>query len=179
MMIVVTGGSGSGKSEYAETLAAGLGEGRRIYIATMRPFDEECRRRIERHRAMREGKRFETAECYTVMKNLILSGRTSVLLECMSNLTANEMYEKNGAGENTVSEILDGIESIKRQAENVVVVTNEVFSDGITYDLETERYLKYLGIINQRLGEMADCIVESVCSIPVYYKGEEPCLLRV
>ena len=97
----------------------------------------------------------------------------------MSNLTANEMYEKNGAGENTVSEILDGIESIKRQAENVVVVTNEVFSDGITYDLETERYLKYLGIINQRLGEMADCIVESVCSIPAYYKGEEPCLLRV
>ena len=55
MFIVVYGGSASGKSEYAESLVTGWkdkGEETspvRIYIATMYPFDEECRLRIGRH----------------------------------------------------------------------------------------------------------------------------------
>ena len=60
MLALVTGGSGSGKSAWAEDLVLSLGEGRRIYIATMYPFDEESHRRIERHRKMRAGKGFET-----------------------------------------------------------------------------------------------------------------------
>ena len=50
MMILVTGGSGSGKSAFAEETVLSLGEARRIYIATMQAFDEESHRRIRRHR---------------------------------------------------------------------------------------------------------------------------------
>ena len=56
MITVITGGSGSGKSAYAESLITGFGEKERIYIATMFPFDEESRRRIQRHRRMRAEK---------------------------------------------------------------------------------------------------------------------------
>ena len=69
MMTLVTGGSGSGKSEYAERLAAAGGTPR-IYVATMIPWDDEGRRRIEKHRAMRAGKGFETVECYTGLERL-------------------------------------------------------------------------------------------------------------
>ena len=56
MMILVTGGSGSGKSAFAEDCIVAFGNARRIYIATMYPFDEESRKRVKRHQAMRQGK---------------------------------------------------------------------------------------------------------------------------
>ena len=65
MMILVTGGSGSGKSAFAEDCVIACGEMPRICIATMYPFDEESRKRVKRHRDMRFGKGFETVECYT------------------------------------------------------------------------------------------------------------------
>ena len=40
MFTLVTGGSGSGKSEYAESLVDSWNDPK-IYIATMMPFDEE------------------------------------------------------------------------------------------------------------------------------------------
>ena len=50
MLILVSGGSASGKSEFAESLVLQSGCDRRYYLATMIPYDEECRRRISRHR---------------------------------------------------------------------------------------------------------------------------------
>ena len=48
MLILVTGGSGSGKSAFAESVVMGLKTRPNLYIATMYPFDEECHRRIAR-----------------------------------------------------------------------------------------------------------------------------------
>ena len=39
MFCLITGGSGSGKSEYAEHMVLRLGTGPRLYIAPMYPFD--------------------------------------------------------------------------------------------------------------------------------------------
>ena len=96
MLVVVTGGSGSGKSAFAEDRVLSFGEARRIYIATMQAFDEESHRRIRRHRRMRAGKGFETIERYTELDELILPKNCVVLLECMSNLVANEMFREDG-----------------------------------------------------------------------------------
>lgn len=170
MLILVTGGSGSGKSAFAEDRVLSLGEARRIYIATMHPFDQESFKRIERHRKMRAGKGFDTIECYTGLKDVQISGDSVVLLECMSNLTANEMFEENGAHQNTVEEILAGVQKLKERARHVVIVTNEIFSDGVTFDEEMNTYLRYLGEINQAMAKMADEAVEVVYGIPIYLK---------
>ena len=171
MITLVTGGSGSGKSAYAEDVLTGFGSCERIYIATMFPFDEESHQRIARHRQMRAEKKFSTIECYTGLKNLKIPPKSCVLLECMSNLTANEMFQKDGAGEHTVEEILEGVRSLQTQAKQLVIVTNEIFSDGISYDTETQRYESYLGEINQKIVGMADCAVEVVYGIPLFFKG--------
>ena len=86
MMAVVTGGSGSGKSAFAEDKILSLGQGKRFYIATMHPYDEESYKRVERHRKMRAGKGFETVECYTGLENLEFPQDAIVLLECISCL---------------------------------------------------------------------------------------------
>lgn len=170
MLVLVTGGSGSGKSFYAEERILSFGEKKRIYIATMFPFDQECEKRIARHRDMRAGKGFETMECYTGLKNLSLPKNCAVLLECMSNLTANEMFQENGAHENTVEEIKLGILKLLNEAEDVVIVTNEIFSEAERYEESTREYQKYLGMINQAAAELADEVVEVVYGIPVFHK---------
>lgn len=170
MLILVTGGSGSGKSAFAEDRVLSLGEAKRIYIATMHPFDQESFKRIERHRKMRVGKGFDTIECYTGLKDVPISGDSVVLLECMSNLTANEMFEENGAHQNTVEEILAGVQKLKERARHVVIVTNEIFSDAAFFEGDMDTYLKDLGKINQETAQMADEVVEVVYGIPVYHK---------
>lgn len=171
MMTVVTGGSGSGKSAFAEDKVLSFGPGKRIYIATMHPYDEESKKRVKRHQEMRSGKGFETVECYTGLKKLKLTENSVVLLECMSNLAANEMFEENGAGKNTVEEILDGVKKLKQQVRHLVIVTNEIFSEAASYEGDTVRYQEYLGNINQSLGKMADEVVEVVYGIPIWHKG--------
>ena len=175
MMTLVVGGAASGKSEYAEGLVLASACQKRIYIATMEPFDDECLRRIEKHRRMRAEKRFETLECYTDLASVAVPSDSVVLLECMSNLCANEMYSLRGSGDRAAEVILAGVERLRDQCGDLVVVSNEVFSGGSRYEGDTLRYLKLLGRVNRRLAAMADNVCEVVCGVPVYYKGKEPC----
>lgn len=170
MRILVIGGAASGKSEYAEALALLMPEPR-IYIATMMPLDNEDRMRIERHRMMRREKRFYTMERYIDMKRLILPERGTVLLECLGNLTANELFSENGAKGETFDAVMRGIEAIKAQCDNLIVVSNDVFSDGSAYAEETLKYLRTLSDINRALASRFESVAELVCGIPLFLKG--------
>lgn len=167
MFTLITGGSASGKSEYAETLVTAL-PGRRIYLATMRPWDEEGRRRVARHHRLRQGKGFETLERYTDLAGLELPAGANVLLECLGNLTANELYDPEGGGGEAV---LRGVASLAERAAHLTVVTNEVFSGGAAYQGDTLRYLEALARVNRLLAARADAAVEVVCGLPNFLKG--------
>lgn len=171
MFTLITGGSGSGKSEFAESQILKQSKEKRIYLATMKCFDEESKKRIERHRKMRAEKQFETVECYLDIEKADIPEGSSVLLECMSNLMANEMYDPKGTKEKTVEHILEGILYLKKKAKNLCVVTNEVFSDGEQYDPDTMQYLSYLGKINCEMAKIADEVYEVVYGIPLKKKG--------
>ena len=58
MLILVTGGAGSGKSQFAERLSMALKQEPFRYIATMQIWDAECRARVAKHRQQRAGKGF-------------------------------------------------------------------------------------------------------------------------
>ena len=62
MFYLVTGGSGSGKSEYAESLITSSPFSERIYLAAMEALGEEGSKRVLRHRRLRLGKGFSTFE---------------------------------------------------------------------------------------------------------------------
>nr|WP_319490138.1 bifunctional adenosylcobinamide kinase/adenosylcobinamide-phosphate guanylyltransferase [uncultured Caproiciproducens sp.] len=172
MLVLVTGGSASGKSEYAETQAClcRTDNGDVVYIATMIPADEECEKRIVRHRKMRSQKGFTTVECYTNLSAVSVPKGSVVLLECMSNLVANELYCLNGAHEKTAECILAGVRHLCEQAEYVIVVSNEIVSDGRTYEESTMNYLNTLAAVNCALARHAQQVTEVVCSIPIIHK---------
>ena len=131
MLTLVTGGSGSGKSEFAEDLSVSYNSKNLIYIATMFPYDDESLKKVERHKKMREHKNFKTVECFKNLSDAVITEDSTVLLDCMSNLVANEMYLEGGAGEMTVHSIIKGVREIRDKCENLVIVTNEVFSDAV------------------------------------------------
>ena len=170
-MHLITGRSGSGKSAYAEAQILVLNGECRVYLATMYPYDEESRQRIARHRKMRAEKNFTTVECYRDLEKTEIPEHADVLLECMSNLTANEMFWPEGAGSDTEEQILRGVEWLRRKARNLVIVSNEIFSDGCEYDSGTKEYQRTLGKINCRLAELADRVTEVVYGIPLEVKG--------
>ena len=172
MLELITGGSGSGKSEYAEKRAMELcGDGEPlIYLAAMKPYGEDAQKRIERHRKLRKGKGFKTIEKYTDYANLRLPENATVLLECMSNLLANEMFDAGGA---FIDRIITGVGHLANSSKNLVIVTNDVFSDGVSYDEETEQYIQALSEINKHLADKAERVVEVVYSIPCIIRGEQ------
>lgn len=224
MLHIVYGGSASGKSSYAESFALSLqGDGRLLYIATMYPYkwntteiDPETMQRIERHRAMRADKGFDTVECYRHVEHIMAKRQDVLLLECMSNLLANEMYlepdsddgglaetmsevekagvdgnvgsdvEKTGIGGNAGSDmaetmspvskkIVQALVDLSTRVQDVVIVTNDVFSDGgnLIYDESTREYVKNLAEINCALAREAATVTEIVCGIPVKIKGDK------
>lgn len=168
MLILVSGGSASGKSEFAEGLVTSSGLEKRIYLATMQVWDQESVRRVERHRQMRAGKGFETVECPTGLADIVLPPGCAVLLEDLSNLSANEYFSPQRDG--AFDRVLAGIRRAAARAELLVVVTNELYSDGVRYDPETAAYLELLARLNRAIAAQADGVYEVVCGIPVAWK---------
>ncbi len=176
MVIFVIGGSGSGKSEFAENLAVELQRqdaGKLVYIATMEPLDEESKKRIRRHQDMRAGKGFETRERYTHLEGLEVRQDEVLLLECLSNLTANEMFSEKCQGRDAGEVIQAGLLHLAEQSRHLIVVGNNVFEDGLNYDGMTREYLRQMARLHQFLGKMADRVVEVVCGVPGEWRAYE------
>ena len=170
MTALITGGSGCGKSTYAEKLISRLPPEKRVYIATMRVYDEESEKRVARHRAQRADKGFVTLECPMDLAGAGIEPGSTVLLEDIPNLLANEMFD--GGSPET---IFLAIRELSENCRHLVIVTNDVFCDGVTYPDSTQEYIRKLAELNRKLASIADYAAEVVYSIPVTLKGTEPC----
>lgn len=207
MMYLIIGGSGSGKSAYAEELLFSLPDaGKKYYIATMQVCDEESRRRVQKHRKQREGKKFYTIEQPVHVSGALTqmdAGKKSAMLECVSNLVANEMFakdiyvedmyaddphvedmhtddcdvketglkkSKDCSAEAVADKIVDDIMKLHQPLQQLVIVSNNVFEDGVSYDEMTMEYIKTMGIVNQKLVAVSDVVTEVVVGIPVMVK---------
>ena len=89
MLILVSGGAGSGKSEFAEGLVTSSGLDGRVYLATMKVWAAESVRRVERHRQMRAGKGFETLECPENLADAVLPSGCAALLAMLETEDAD------------------------------------------------------------------------------------------
>ena len=159
MFSIVTGGSASGKSEYAENIVPNTGS--RVYLATMEPFGAEAETRIARHRKLREGKGFETIECPVNIEKVLEACRgKDVLLEDLPNLVANEMFSSHA---HSTSGIAEQILDLAHISESLICVTGILTADGRKYDESTMKYLKELAAIERTLAAHADRVIEVVC----------------
>ena len=173
MLILVTGGAASGKSEFAEHLILRSSAKPLVYLATMEVWDEEDQKRVDRHRTLRKDKGFETVEAARHLEQVTIPRNSAVLLECMSNVCVNECFGPDGA-DGAYDRIFLGISHLKSQCRDLVIVSNELFSDGRTYTPESEAYKQILARLNRDIAAMADQVWEVCCGIPILWKGEQP-----
>ena len=116
MICLITGGSGCGKSTWAEKLVRSLPAGDRVYIATMQVYDRESEIRVQRHRAQRAGLGFRTVECEKDLAAVHVQAESVVLLEDLVNLTANEMFDGGDPYSPSVQEYMRRLAEINRRA---------------------------------------------------------------
>lgn len=192
MISLVYGGSGSGKSEFAENLVLSCGLEKRFYIATMKVFDDDGKKRVEKHRKLRGNKNFITIEETMQSGNLenavekikrILSEeksprkrKSAVLLECLSNLLADEMFLPDGkilSADEAFSKAAGGLCSLFSAGDfipEIVVVSNNIFDDGLCYDETTKSYMQALAKINAFAAKNAGSVYEVVAGIALKIK---------
>ena len=85
-----------------------------------------------------------------------------------NNTTGEEVFTiQHEVAQKITEEIL----RLSEQVEILVIVTNEVFSDGLPYAGESLEYIRELGRINRLLAQKADSVVEVVYGIPLWHKG--------
>jgi len=173
LTILLTGGSANGKSTFAENLLEKMPEPR-YYIATMQPFGDSADSKIARHVAMRAGKGFISCDVYRDVDKYELPQDASVLLECMCNLTANEMFDNTGNPVDDFRALEDKltheITSLASKCRNLIIVTNEVGAECHEYKDLSLTYAEILGNVNARLAAMSDRVYELAAGIPILLK---------
>lgn len=165
MMILISGENGSGKSLFAEKLAA-ASKLPRYYLATMVAQSEENEKRIAKHRLQRKDLNFTTVEEPCYVSGISVPADSLVLLEDASNLLGNMLFSIRGTREDALREILQ----LRDACEQLLVVTiSGLSAEG--YDGETEAYIRDLQWLNEQLYAQADGAVELRHGVSVWRKG--------
>ncbi len=169
MIQLICGGSGSGKSRIAENYANQPRFHKRLYIATMRALDDEAFQRVLRHRTQRDQMKFVTCE-FAYVKDFTYEPADVVLLEDLTNLFMNEWFSEGQAGAG--ARVFEAIMKLEASCKTLIIVTNDILSDGVVYDEELEAYLEALSSLTMRLANEADMVHEVTAGIDRIVKKE-------
>jgi len=172
-LILILGGARSGKSTFAEGLAAGRGE-RITYLATGTACDEEMTERIARHRDGRPSA-WRTVECPLNPAAALRAQAKDTdcfLLDCATLLVSNLLLAEDSAGEETVRRALDALLAAYHDAKiDLIIVSNEV-GLGLVPEYPLGRlYRDALGRFNQRVAAAADMVYFLVAGLPLEIKS--------
>jgi len=168
---LITGGARSGKSSHALSLARRYPLPR-TFIATAEPFDEDMRRRIERHRAERAAD-FRTRESPLDLATAIqeLSGETRVaVVDCLTVWLGNLLHHFSDTPQ--LQEQIDRfLSAIENPPCDLIVVTNEVGMGIVPHNDLARQFRDLAGTLNQQAAARADRVVLIVSGCPVFVKG--------
>ena len=165
-IILITGGERSGKSSYAERLAHELSSSP-VYMATAKIWDEEFRRRVERHQRNR-GPEWTNIEEEKELSRHDITGRVAVI-DCVTLWCTNYFVEQ--------PEVSLALEALKQEFDRFtaqdaifIFVTNEIGMGGVSVDPVQRRFTDLQGWVNQYVGDRADEVVLMVSGIAMRVK---------
>jgi len=167
----IIGGCRSGKSAHAQALAEAI-EGKKLYLATCVPNDEEMVERVRLHREQR-GEEWETLEEPVELAKAITDRSkhySVILVDCLTLWASNILLSPGGQSELEKS-CLALVNSLEAAQCSVILVSNEVGA-GIVPENELARlYRDEAGRINQQIAAAVDRVIWMVAGIPVEIKG--------
>jgi adenosylcobinamide kinase / adenosylcobinamide-phosphate guanylyltransferase len=177
-IILITGGSRSGKSSFAQQMAESI-SGPRAYIATCPVMDEEMCQRVKKHQAARSIKKWDTIEeTHDLAWVLREKSYPVFLIDCLTLWINNLMYTASQAGKEVTEEEIsvfctDLLSECRKLSSTIILVTNEV-GMGIIPDNPSARLFRDLsGRASQIIASGADSVFLMACGIPMQIKGQE------
>lgn len=174
--IFITGGARSGKSKYALMLGNGF-KGKKAFIATAIPMDNEIADRIERHKKTRSADwgTFEVPFKIAEKVEEVSENYSTIIIDCIGMWISNTMTinseEIEETNEMTIDEQIDKIIKImKRRICNLIIISNEV-GWGIVPDNRLARCFRdIIGFTNEKLAEASDEVYLMASGIPLKIK---------
>ncbi len=178
-IILVTGGSRSGKSTYAQRLAESL-SGVRTYIATCPVIDKETEERVRKHQEARQSASWDTIEELTDLAGALQRSKGSevILVDCLTLWINNLMFEAEQKKEHLDEEAIrtcceDVLDTCRDFPGTVIFVTNEVGMGIVPENPDSRLFRDLAGRCNQSMADRADAAVFMVSGLPLYIKGEK------
>lgn len=181
-VILVSGGSRSGKSVLAEEKAMEYGQGSVIYLATAIPTDDDMKERIRLHQERRD-KRWETYEGYRGLDQVLKeTKKTTALLDCITVFITNFLFEEerdfDTISKEKIQELQDAIieeitkvvKAARDYDKNLILVTNEVGMSLVPSYRLGRIFSDINGKVNEILAALSDEVYFSVCGIPLKLK---------
>jgi adenosylcobinamide kinase / adenosylcobinamide-phosphate guanylyltransferase len=176
-IILITGGSRSGKSAYAQRLAESL-PGPRAYLATCPVIDRETAERVKLHREARSASVWETIEEPVDLAGAIgrAAGYRVLLVDCLTLWVNNLLYEAERRREPFTEEATavrcrELIAACRAFPGTVIFVTNELGMGIVPMDEATRRFRDCAGRMNQMIAAAAAEVTFIVSGIPLRLKG--------
>ncbi len=167
---MVIGGARSGKSSFAEKLAAAAGEDV-VYVATAGVYDDEMAERVKQHRLRRPVGWRTVEETHSLTGVLLSLPRGAVvLIDCltlwMSNLLLDDKKEKYIIDQARVM-----VQVARDRELHLLMVSNEV-GCGLVPEYELGRVFRDIaGRVNQLLAELSDRVIYVVAGLPLELKS--------
>lgn len=169
MICLITGGERSGKSKHACKLAMELTSSP-VYLATARIWDEDFKKRIERHQKERDD-RWINMEEEKHIGDIDLENKV-VVIDCVTLWLTNIYTDCNYSVEKTLELAGIEIEKIRKKEGTFIFVSNEI-GMGVHAKNETGRkFVEIQGWINQLIAKIADKVIFMVSGIPLIIKEE-------
>ena len=164
---LITGGQRSGKSSFAQRLALERSESP-VYIATSRVWDDEHRRRIERHPADR-GPQWTNIEEEKHPSVHDLGGRT-VVVDCVTLWCTNFFFDLGGDTDRALAEAKAEFDLLAAADADFIFVTNEIGLGGVSENALQRRFTDLQGWVNQYIAQRADAVYMMVSGLPLRIK---------
>lgn len=166
-VILITGGQRSGKSSYAEQLAHTL-TSEPVYLATARIWDDEFRKRVERHQRNR-GSEWTNIEEEKYLSRHDLSGRV-VVVDCVTLWSTNFFVDSNNQVSESLEQLKAEFDKLTEQEAVFLFITNEIGMGGVSPNQVQRQFTDLQGWINQYIASKADEVILMISGIPVKIK---------
>ncbi len=168
MLYYITGGERSGKSNYAQNLALELSS-TPFYLATSRIWDENHRKRIERHIADRD-QRWTVIEEEKELSKVIKDGSVMVI-DCITLWLTNYFVDTKNDIEKSLALAKEEFTKLLKREATIIIISNEI---GMGVHATTEvgrKFTELQGWMNQHIAKHADKVILMISGIPLEIKN--------